>query len=75
MDSIRLGPTRDSLLHFIARHPDSIHLLKWLLAQAPFLNLAQTNLFGQTTLHVAVLAHNTECLRLCLSQSNKLWCD
>ena len=35
MDSIRLGPTRDSLLHFIARHPDSIHLLKWLLAQAP----------------------------------------
>ena len=67
--SLRVGSSCNSLLHILAKHPDSIHLLRWLVREYPFLDFGMTNRFDETFLHTAVLANNSEAIKLSLAHS------
>ena len=57
----------------LAKQPDSTKLLRWLLKEFPFLDLAMTNRFDESILHVAVQANNAQAIKLCLE--NLTWSD
>ena len=61
------------MLHVLAKHLDAIALLRWLLKEFSFIDLAMTNRFDESILHVAVQANNVKALNLCLSHRN--WSD
>ena len=73
ISSLRIGLKRESMLHVLVRHKDTIEMLKWLMKEFPYLDFCMTNRFDETPLHEAVLANNTAALRLILM--HKTWQD
>ena len=71
--SLRVGLVRETLLHVLVRHKETIEMLKWLMKEFPYLDFCLANRFDETPLHEAVLANNTAALRLILM--HKTWQD